>query len=64
MRYTKHMRAPREKTFSLRPSAEEWESAHAVASAEGLTLSDWIRTSLRRAASRPARKTPAEAVQP
>ena len=64
MSHSRHMRATREKTFSLRLSADEWESAHAVASAEGLTLSDWIRTSLRRAASRPARKTPAEAVQP
>ena len=63
MRQGKHMRATREKTFSLRLSADEWETAHALAAAEGLTLSDYLRSTLRRAAARTTRK-PAEAAQP
>ena len=63
MRHSKHMRATREKTFSLRLSADEWETAHALAAAEGLTLSDYLRSTLRRAAARTTRK-PAEAAQP
>ena len=64
MSHSRHMRAPREKTFSLRLSAEEWESAHALAAAEGLTLSDYLRSTLRRAATRTTRKAPVVAAQP
>ncbi len=53
---------PKEKVVSMRLTADEWQTAHAVAAADGQSLTEWYRSALRRAA-RAARK-PVEAAQP
>ena len=53
---------PKEKVVSMRLTADEWQTAHALAAAEGQSLTEWYRSALRRAA-RTTRK-PAEAAQP
>jgi uncharacterized protein (DUF1778 family) len=53
---------PKEKVVSMRLTADEWQTAHAVAAAEGQSLTEWYRSALRRA-SRAARK-PVEAATP
>jgi uncharacterized protein (DUF1778 family) len=52
---------PKEKVVSMRLTADEWQTAHAVAAADGQSLTEWYRSALRRA-SRAARK-PVEAAQ-
>jgi hypothetical protein len=53
---------PKEKVVSMRLTLDEWHAAHAVAAAEGQSLTEWYRSAVRRA-SRASRK-PAEAAQP
>lgn len=53
-------RPPKEKVVSMRLTMVEWQSAHAIAAAEGQTLTEWYRSALR-AAARAARK-PVEAL--
>ena len=44
---------PKEKVVSMRLTAAEWQTAHALAAAEGQSLTEWYRSALRRAARKP-----------
>ncbi len=48
MRFT---RPPKDKLISMRLTLAEWQTAHAVAAAQGQTLSEWYRSQLRAAAA-------------
>jgi hypothetical protein len=40
---------PKEKVISMRLTLDEWHAAHAVAAAEGQSLTAWYRAAVRRA---------------
>ena len=44
---------PKEKVVSMRLTTAEWQTAHALAAAEGQSLTEWYRSALRRAARKP-----------